>query len=55
MIRRRWTIQEETELKALIEGNLNIEEIAARTKKDAWSSDCEMSTLRLAAADSKAT
>ena len=28
MIKRRWTIQEETELKALLEGNLNIEEIA---------------------------
>jgi hypothetical protein len=31
--RRRWTIQEETELKALVEGNANIEEIAAKLKK----------------------
>ena len=33
MIRRRWTIQEETELKALVEGNVNVEEIAAKLKK----------------------
>ena len=33
MIRRRWTIQEETELKALAEGNVNVEEIAAKLKK----------------------
>jgi hypothetical protein len=31
--RRRWTIQEETELKALVEGNANVEEIAAKLKK----------------------
>jgi hypothetical protein len=31
--RRRWTIQEETELKALVEGNANVEEIAAKLQK----------------------
>lgn len=31
--RKRWTIQEETELKALIEANANIEEIAAKLQK----------------------
>ena len=31
--RRRWTIQEETELKTLIETNTNVEEIAAKLKK----------------------
>jgi hypothetical protein len=31
--RRRWTIQEETELKALVEGNVNVEEIAAKLQK----------------------
>jgi hypothetical protein len=31
--RKRWTIQEETELKALIESNVNVEEIAAKLKK----------------------
>jgi hypothetical protein len=31
--RRRWTIQEETELKALVEGNVNVEEIASKLQK----------------------
>jgi hypothetical protein len=31
--RRRWTIQEETELKALVEGNTNVEEIAGKLQK----------------------
>jgi hypothetical protein len=31
--RRRWTIQEETELKALVEGNANVEEIAGKLQK----------------------
>jgi hypothetical protein len=31
--RRRWTIQEEAELKALVEGNVHVEEIAAKLKK----------------------
>jgi hypothetical protein len=31
--RRRWTIQEETELNALVEGNANVEEIAAKLQK----------------------
>jgi len=33
MIRRRWTVQEETELKALTEGNVNVEEIAVKLQK----------------------
>ena len=31
--RKRWTTQEETELKALIEANTNVEEIAAKLQK----------------------
>ena len=31
--RKRWTVQEETELKALVEGNANVEEIAAKLQK----------------------
>ncbi len=31
--RRRWTIQEEKELKTLVEGNVNVEEIAAKLQK----------------------
>jgi hypothetical protein len=31
--RRRWTIQEEKELKALVEGNENVEEIASELQK----------------------
>jgi hypothetical protein len=31
--RKKWTIQEETELKALVEANAKIEEIAAKLKK----------------------
>jgi hypothetical protein len=31
--RRRWTIQEETELKALVEGNANVDEIVAKLQK----------------------
>lgn len=31
--RRRWTVQEETELKALIEANVNVAEISARLQK----------------------
>ena len=31
--RKRWTIQEETELKALVEANTNVEEIAVKLKK----------------------
>jgi hypothetical protein len=31
--RRRWTIQEEIELKALVEGNANVEEIAGKLQK----------------------
>jgi hypothetical protein len=31
--RRRWTVQEEAELKALVEGNANVEDIASKLKK----------------------
>ena len=31
--RKRWTIQEETELKTLVEGNATVEEIAGRLQK----------------------
>ena len=31
--RKRWTIQEETELKALVEGNANVDEIAGKLQK----------------------
>jgi hypothetical protein len=31
--RRRWTIQEEIELKVLVEGNVNVEEIAGKLQK----------------------
>jgi hypothetical protein len=31
--RRRWTIQEEMDLKALVEGNANVEEIAGKLQK----------------------
>jgi hypothetical protein len=31
--RKRWTAQEEIELKALVEGNVNVEEIAAKLQK----------------------
>ena len=31
--RKKWTVQEEAELKALIEKNVNVEEIAAKLKK----------------------
>lgn len=31
--RKRWTIQEETELKALVDANANVEEIAAKLQK----------------------
>ena len=31
--RKRWTVQEEAELKTLIESNVNVEEIAAKLKK----------------------
>jgi len=31
--RKRWTVQEETDLKGLIEGNVGVEEIAAKLQK----------------------
>ena len=31
--RKRWTIQEETELKTLVDGNVNVDEIAAKLQK----------------------